>query len=263
MSTIPKIPIRKADGTVEYIDLAEFKKRQAVFAKPNVIAKPLVKQDLTIPELRPAPLVKKNDYNPVSFKKEDADSLLSEPPLTKLPDQVVSLKPRIVMPQKSEISEAGRQKVANVFIEQRSASEEVNDISQLLKNKYPPRENITSTFYVSKNIVRDVSPNVSANVGPVEEIRSYTLPEFRRLSANPMEAIARFKQKFLNLREESFLLFTNALSAWRESPLYMSYINKVVESLNKKVAIQSLLTNSGDMQIKEMEALLQMEKELN
>ena len=98
------------------------------------------------------------------------------------------------------------------------------------------KEKVVSTFIKSnieepyfktssesnKPIMRDITIK-QTNIGPINEISTLTLTDFRRLSSNPEEAAMRLKQKFINVKDESILLYIEALDAWKTSPLYTDY----------------------------------------
>lgn len=112
-------------------------------------------------------------------------------------------------------------------------------------------------------LVRDIAPGKPSNLGPVEELRYFSLVDFRRLSSSPEEAAARLKQKLINLREESHVLYLDGLSAWRESPLFRDYIGASVDALNtKRKLADSMADDSNKIQMKEIQAIIQMEGEL-
>lgn len=135
------------------------------------------------------------------------------------------------------------------------------------KNISSPGRVIESGDIMPKNnsqarpIMQDITPAKPMNLGPVDEIRFFTLTDFRRLSTNPEEAAARLKQKFINLKEESYLLFINALEAWRGSPLFIDYVNASVEALNAKSKLTERVKNEK-ISIDEINALIKMEKDL-
>jgi hypothetical protein len=54
----------------------------------------------------------------------------------------------------------------------------------------------------AKSSMKDIIAK-PAPVGPTDEIRSFGLTDFRRLSSKPEEAALRLKQKFINLQGES------------------------------------------------------------
>lgn len=108
-------------------------------------------------------------------------------------------------------------------------------------------------------IVQDIVPSKRTSVSPTDEIRFISLVDFRRLSANPAEAMSRLKQKFINLKDESYLLYLEALAAWRMSPLYQDYIGSVTQALNQNTRLNSLLTDKNKIQMAEIGELIKME----
>lgn len=113
-----------------------------------------------------------------------------------------------------------------------------------------------------KAMMHDVRHNPQA-VGPLEEIQFFTLVDFRRLSAQPAEAALRLKQKFVNLKEESFLLFMKSWEAWRNSPLYQVYVGAVDEAASKKLPLSAVLGEKEKISMSEIEALINLEKDLS
>ena len=121
---------------------------------------------------------------------------------------------------------------------------------------------VEPVFKISADRVKTTMSDVKAPVeyAPVDEIRYFSLTDFRRIAGNPTDAAARLKQKFLNLNDESIVLFFEALEAWRGSPLYLDYLAFVGESLSKRTP----LARSGDklkIQLPEIIALVEMEKD--
>jgi len=121
----------------------------------------------------------------------------------------------------------------------------------------------TKTSPVRKIPMSDMSsPNYT--YGPVDDIKNFDLQDLRRLSSDYKESVARLKQKFLNLKEESILLFLQAVQAWHSSPLYLSYIGKIAESINQNRKLEMVLGGDGDsISLAEVMSLVKMEEELN
>ncbi len=72
-------------------------------------------------------------------------------------------------------------------------------------------------------------------LGPVEELRSITLKDFRRFSKDPKEATLKIKDKIDLLGEEqSFEAKTAGIKAWRESPTHKLYLELLRRSLEGK-----------------------------
>jgi hypothetical protein len=100
-------------------------------------------------------------------------------------------------------------------------------------------------------------------LGPVDEIRYFSLVDFRRLSTSPTEAATRFGQKFINLKDESIVLYFEALDAWASSPLHHDYLAVVSEALEKKLPLARVAAgDSRRIQLPEIKAIIQMEKAL-
>lgn len=101
-------------------------------------------------------------------------------------------------------------------------------------------------------------------LGPVDEIKAFSLVDFRRLSTNPSDAAKRLKQKFLNLREESVVMFFEALDAWHTAPLYNDYLALVSDALKGRQPLMRVAAvDNKKIQSVEIAAILQMEKELS
>ncbi len=114
-----------------------------------------------------------------------------------------------------------------------------------------------------KVVMEDVQAPRPVEMGPVEEIQYMNLVDFRRLSAKPVEAAARLKQKFLNLRDESVVLYLDALTAWHKSPLYMDYMRNITRALKEKRKISALEgEDNSKIKLEEILAIVNMEKEL-
>lgn len=146
---------------------------------------------------------------------------------------------------------AGKKSLDNL-IKQESAKMSGDNISDLLPKKEP----------MSRPVVRDITPTKSSNLGPIEEIKYFSLTDFRRLSSDPVEAASRLKQKFINLKDESYILYLNALEAWRQSPLFSDYIAASIDMLNQKKKLAEAEADKTKIQMKEIGALINMEKDL-
>lgn len=111
--------------------------------------------------------------------------------------------------------------------------------------------------------IKDITHPKMVSIGPVDELRYFTLVDFRRMSSKPEEAAVRLKQKFINLRKESYILYLDALNAWRNSPLFNDYIGISAEALNNNKPLEGVVVDREKIQIKEVFALIDMQKELN
>ncbi len=138
-----------------------------------------------------------------------------------------------------------------------------NDVvSRLVKESLANEPVFTiSTKSTPKQFVQDISaPDIE--MGPVEELRSITLGDFRKLSSSPEEAAKRLQQKILNLQAESFVWYLDGLSAYHSSPLYLEYIQAVFQSLAERKSLASVLMMKNSIKLSEVLAILEMEKSL-
>ncbi len=112
-----------------------------------------------------------------------------------------------------------------------------------------------------RQVVQDISvPDME--MGPVEEFKSITITEFRRLSSNPEEAAKRLYQKMSNLQEESFVWYLDAVAAYHNSPLYLEYMSVVSQSLAERKSLANVLAAKNGIKLNEMMAIIEMEKML-
>jgi hypothetical protein len=102
-----------------------------------------------------------------------------------------------------------------------------------------------------------------AQLGPVDEIKYFSLTDFRRLSIKPEDAAERLRQKFLNLKSESYILYMDAMSAWRESPLFYDYVSAVESAMKNNMQFQSIGADKENISANEILALTKMEKQLD
>lgn len=113
----------------------------------------------------------------------------------------------------------------------------------------------------SKVMVHDITAR-DAEVSPIDEIRLFTVTDFRRLSTNPAEAASRLKQKFINLRSDSVLFYFDGLEAWRQSSLYNDYITNLAVSVDKKMPFGTETPGVNLLKADEMTALATLSQDL-
>ncbi|MFH1047863.1 MAG: hypothetical protein V1738_06180 [Patescibacteria group bacterium] len=87
----------------------------------------------------------------------------------------------------------------------------------------------------NKPVVSDVKSPAAKLLGPVEELRSLTLKDFRRLSKDPKEATLKIRDKIDLLGDEqSFEVKTAGIVAWRDSAINKLYLEILRRSLEGK-----------------------------
>ena len=82
-------------------------------------------------------------------------------------------------------------------------------------------------------------------LGPAEEIRSMTLIEFRRLGQGAGDAARKLLEKFQHLQHESFTVWVEAVAGWRQSSVYLLYLETGRESLERGIPISQVIAERG------------------
>ncbi len=128
----------------------------------------------------------------------------------------------------------------------------------------PPKPQ-TPTTPTGKPVLQDVVPSISQRrtMGPVDEIEFFSLVDFRRLSPKTENAKEILKGKFQSLQEESYVLFLDARDAWHKSPLFRTYQDMILSSLEQKIPLQNTLQqNSQGLTALELDALVEINHSL-
>lgn len=104
-------------------------------------------------------------------------------------------------------------------------------------------------------------------VGPIDELRLFTLIDFRRLDPNPKQAAARVKEKVKLLEDESYDKMVEGVRAWRISPLHGLYVALGQESLATNRPIAAVIAQrktSGEQSLTEAEfdAIMELNRQL-
>ncbi len=95
---------------------------------------------------------------------------------------------------------------------------------------------------ISGGIQKKVTDVVAGNrlMGPVEQLETMTLADFRRLSTNPEEAVRKMEALLLSLQKTGYEDRVRGVLAWRKSPLASLSIALMTESLNTGVAVAEI-----------------------
>ena len=88
-------------------------------------------------------------------------------------------------------------------------------------------------------VMADISP--APTLGPAEEMRSMTLPQFRRLGQGAVDSTKHVYQKLQNLQRESFSLWSEAVTGWRQSDVYQLYLAMGRQSLEQGLPIGQVI----------------------
>jgi len=78
-------------------------------------------------------------------------------------------------------------------------------------------------------------------VGPVEELKEFSLKDFRRIGKTASESIEKIKEKIGLLEEESFTYKTEGIKAWRNSDVNQLYLSMGHEGIESGMSIKNVI----------------------
>lgn len=182
-------------------------------------------------------------------------------PMGGLPMVEPVLEPAISTPFNSFVHSSSGDKAALVPVKVKNNQAAVEQIINKSNDVFSAAAPAVGQKQFSKPLMNDIiSPPKS--MGPLDEIKYFTLTDFRRLSDNANEAASRLQQKFINLKDESILLYFEAVKNWHVSPLFADYMKVVAEAIGKKQKLINVIGDKSKIQMPEIKAIVEMEKKL-
>jgi hypothetical protein len=103
-----------------------------------------------------------------------------------------------------------------------------------------PVYTVSPTATTGKVRMEDVK-YVPKLTGPVDELREMDFVNFRRLSHDPLSAIAKIKEKISSLENEDYSQRLAGIKAWRESPVNKLYLAIGQESISQGRSVGEII----------------------
>lgn len=110
--------------------------------------------------------------------------------------------------------------------------------------------------------VEDVRGRGPRLYGPIEELASLTLIDFRRLSKDPAKAASIISQKLEILENDSLEKRAAGIKALKASPLYKIYADIMNKAFNTSQAYSQIIAQRGDITMEEYQAIMGLNKSL-
>jgi len=103
--------------------------------------------------------------------------------------------------------------------------------------------------------------------GPVEELASFSLADFRRLALEPMARANKILKRIEALAEDSLTKKAKGIEAWRESEVHQLYLKLGAESISKGIKIEQLINekvsnNEETLTLAEFDAVNELSRNL-
>ncbi|MBI2551973.1 hypothetical protein HYW17_01575 [Candidatus Uhrbacteria bacterium] len=109
--------------------------------------------------------------------------------------------------------------------------------------------------------VTDIRPAPKL-LGPVDELQSLTLEDFRKLAGTVDERVTKISGKIEFIGQESLARRLAAIAAWKKSPLYGLYAKITGEALYQKVAPETLASGEATLTREEFYAIMELNQKL-
>jgi hypothetical protein len=125
--------------------------------------------------------------------------------------------------------------------------------------KLPPRRRVEEVSWINaKTIMQDVTPPKvekveikKMSVGPVDEIATMSLTNFRQLASTAGQAAQILQEKFFTLKKESIVLYLQAVEVWRSSPLYKDYQDLIKRAVSERRKLSEVVNGNNGMKWEE------------
>ena len=103
--------------------------------------------------------------------------------------------------------------------------------------------------------------------GPIEELQSFSLDNFRRLANSPSEQGAKLLSKINVLEKDSVTKKAQGIEAWRNSPIYRQYLSIGTDSLSQGKDVAAIIAqyqqnNQETLTMEEFSAISDLNKNL-
>lgn len=110
---------------------------------------------------------------------------------------------------------------------------------------------LPSPSAMSPTTMRDIQAPSSTRaqstpvMGPVDEMKNFSLRDWRRLALTPDKSKEIILNKFKSWKEESFFLYQDTRLAWFNSPLFRMYQEAVAKAINNAGRLADLTLSGG------------------
>lgn len=252
MSFVPERAIK----LVDFIDQveAESKKKDELLKKESADSadkeRPAV-QKVVVPKIR--------ELSPKIEKKKIAEEKVEKEYLAPPPPAIIEKKYIFKKPVKPTIQ----------FIKPKPVVEEKSKIQSKIK-PIRPLDTVKApikapSLQVKKPQIQDIKYKPKL-VGPIDELKSLTVSDFRKLSSDPEVAVEKIQNKINLLDEESFIKKIKGIKAWQQSPINKVYLSIGQASILENKSIDQIISehqqNTNNLNKEEFNAIMELNKSL-
>ncbi len=129
-----------------------------------------------------------------------------------------------------------------------------------------PQPALQKNVFAPRPRIEDMKGNRQL-IGPVEELETMELGDFRRLGREEQEIKKHLLEKFKVLADQSLLKKLQGLKAWKSSPVYKIYLSMTVAGIRNRVPLSQViedrqLNHQATLTLSEYEMIGQLNQEL-
>ncbi len=163
-----------------------------------------------------------------------------------------------IEPTAPSLSRTSIARSSQVQQQQQEAKIDVDKVRSVIQRATALPKHIPST----KSYVQDVKP-VPRLLGPIEELQSMELQQFRRLSKDPQQAADRVKDMMELLTDQGYTKRVEGLKAFQSSPLMKLYASITKQALISGKQVNEILAQEpGNLSKQEYQTLMKLNADL-
>ena len=110
--------------------------------------------------------------------------------------------------------------------------------------------------------VSNLSGVEKQSIGPIEEIKKFSLIDLRRMGNDSADNFKKLLQKFKDLKKDSIVLYLEAVQTWYESPLYKQYQDLIFRALDTGVKVKDLAIGGETLTWEEVQGVINLQTKL-
>jgi len=131
---------------------------------------------------------------------------------------------------------------SKLFFEQSEEKEEINQVQQTEQIQQDKvMKNIKRPVFESSKPKTESVKFIHRLVGPIEEIKNFTLNEFRKLGNTPEEAAHVIEEKINILEKDSLIKKVEGIKAWQNTEINKLYLEIGNDSLKKNISVSEVI----------------------
>jgi hypothetical protein len=140
--------------------------------------------------------------------------------------------------------------------------------TDLFDNSFIKPQSFTEKPVIKNQIIKTEPVKFSPKLlGPIEEIKTSNLENFRRLDPDPQKATEKIMKKIELLDEESIVQKVKGISAWKESEPYRLYLKLGLQAMEEKCSMSEIISkkqslNELTLTEEEVEAIMELNQKL-